>query len=110
MLEGDLRYLGQGAIGFNAMNKIVREHYPVANLPEDLREGLEKDAMVRVVVELESRAADNRSPFEIAMSAKPIKPEELMEIRRRILADGRPSVSMEEAVARIRELRDEWDF
>jgi hypothetical protein len=92
------------------MNKIVREHYPAANLPEDLREGLEKDAKVRVVVEVETPTADSRSAFEIAMSAKPINPEDIMEIRRRILADGRPPVSMEEAVARIRELRDEWDY
>ena len=91
------------------MNRIVREHYPAANLPEDLREGLDQNATVRVVVEVETLAPDSRSLFDVAMSAKPIKPEDIMELRRKLLADGRPSVSMEEAVARIRELRDEWD-
>lgn len=85
------------------MNKIVREHYPVANLPEDLREGLERDATVRVVVEVEE-------PGECSDLAvivrKPVMANDIMEFRRGMLLDGRPSVSMEEAVARIRELRD----
>ena len=32
------------------MNKLVREHYPVSNLPEDLREGFGVDASVRVTI------------------------------------------------------------
>jgi hypothetical protein len=92
------------------MNKIVREHYPVANLPEDLREGLEESAMVRVVVEVEPSAQQREALLEIAMNGKPATWEELMEMRGKLLADGRPSVSVEEAVARIRELRDEWDY
>lgn len=90
--------------GQEAMNRIVREHYPVANLPEDLREGLDAGAMVRVVVEVAP------ARFDDILSNKPLKPEDIMEIRRRLFADGRPSVSAEEAVARIRELRDEWDY
>lgn len=89
------------------MNKIVREHYPVANLPEDLREGLERDATVKIVVEVEER----RKRDDLGMAErKPIPAKDLMELRRRLLSDGRPSVSTEEAVARIRELRDEWDY
>jgi hypothetical protein len=92
------------------MNKIVREHYPAANLPEDLREGLASDAMVRIVVEVEEKPAKVDALLALALSAKPMKPEEIMEMRRKLLADGRASVSTEEAVARIRELRDEWDY
>ncbi|WJH41843.1 hypothetical protein N7E02_16505 [Aliirhizobium terrae] len=92
------------------MNKIVREHYPVANLPEDLREGLADGATVRIVVEVEEKPVDFDALLSLAMAAKPVKPEEIMEMRRKILADGRPSVTMEDAVARIRELRDEWDY
>ncbi len=38
------------------MNRIVREHYPAALLPEDLRAGLDLDAHVTVSVEVETRA------------------------------------------------------
>ncbi|SMF38788.1 hypothetical protein SAMN02982989_1671 [Xaviernesmea oryzae] len=97
------------------MNKIVREHYPVANLPEDLREGLEKDATVRVVIEEQPPEQARPSGFleseYIASLPKtPLTREELRKMIQRIRAQDRPSVSTEEAVARIRELRDEWDY
>jgi hypothetical protein len=91
------------------MNKIVREHYPVANLPEDLREGFDAGATVRIVVEGERTQAESRVLLDLALNAKPASWDEIMRMREKLLADGRPSVSMEEAVARIRELRDEWD-
>ncbi len=97
------------------MNKIVREHYPVANLPEDLREGLETGATVRVVLEVEDNArtipSDRYPGFKDSpsISRKPLTIEETLELIRRYKAQGRPSVSLEEAVARVRELRDEWD-
>jgi hypothetical protein len=93
-----------------AMNKIVRDHYPVSKLPEDLRQGLEGVTTVRVVVETEPRASDlveNDDPF---LRKGPIEQHEIMAIRERLLSDGRRSVTEEEAVARIRELRDEWDY
>ncbi|MFI5014707.1 MAG: hypothetical protein ACHQAY_20420 [Hyphomicrobiales bacterium] len=43
------------------MNTIVREHYPVAKLPEDLREGLDPSGMVVVTVTPESRAQKRKS-------------------------------------------------
>jgi hypothetical protein len=92
------------------MNKIVRDHYPVSKLPDDLKEGLEGVATVRIIVESEPRpsgAADSGDPF---LRKGPIEAHELMALRERYLAEGRPSVSEEEAVARIRELRDEWDY
>ena len=33
------------------MNKIVREHYPVSSLPEDLRQDLDPKTYVRIVIE-----------------------------------------------------------
>lgn len=91
------------------MNKIVREHYPVANLPEDLREGLDVHARVRVVVEVDGPSPLTEPDFS-SDNEKPLTVEDILEIRRRLFADGRPSVTAEEAVARIRELRDEWDY
>lgn len=77
------------------MNKIVREHYPVSKLPADLRQGIAADASVRVTVE--EQANDRRMSFaEIRAS--------LEEARK-----NAPGVTVEEAVARIRELRDEWE-
>ncbi len=35
------------------MNKIVRDHYPASRLPEELRQGLPDNAVVRVSVMLE---------------------------------------------------------
>jgi hypothetical protein len=100
------------------MNKIVREHYPVENLPEDLREGLQAGATVRVVLEVEEEtAAAARTKLE-AWSGDfwaqkpeerlPVSPDALMEQLRLLRTAGYPPVSPEEAVARIRELRDEW--
>lgn len=75
------------------MNKIVREHYPASKLPAELREGIAPGASVRVVIE-EERKPLNRS--EMLAS--------LLEARKHA-----PGVTLEEAVARVRELRDEWD-
>ncbi|UOK69332.1 hypothetical protein [Ancylobacter polymorphus] len=76
------------------MNKIVREHYPVEKLPEDLREGLEA-THVRVTVVPEEKSGTFRK-----------KPLTYADIRARVKPTG---VTVEEAVRRIRELRDEWD-
>ncbi|MDE1160036.1 MAG: hypothetical protein PW791_17515 [Neorhizobium sp.] len=94
------------------MNKIVREHYPVANLPEDLRVGLDDGARVRVVLEVEDQPvfADG-AVFDFATLAErpPLTIEETRELIRQVRSQDRPSVSMDEAVSRIRALRDEWD-
>ncbi|MBC2771283.1 hypothetical protein H6M51_00310 [Rhizobium sp. AQ_MP] len=81
------------------MNKIVREHYPVENLPADLREGLTDGSTVRVVVEVEGDAPNPaKTSFEDFM--KKVEAYRSQDDRR---------VTTAEAVARIRELRDEWD-
>lgn len=81
------------------MNKIVREHYPVERLPEDLREGLTAGQTVRVVIE-----QGDGDRLERWMTV-----EDTLEMIRRYRAENPERVTTEEAVARIRELRDEWD-
>jgi hypothetical protein len=72
-----------------AVNKIVRENYPASKLPEDLREGLDPDATVRVVVQ-------------------PISPL-ISHLSRFVGRFANRHVTAHEAVARVRALRDEWD-
>jgi hypothetical protein len=97
------------------MNKIVREHYPVANLPADLREGLGEGVTARVMVEIEEAAVPEKTVGDFGSSGfetrdhKAMTIEELRAAFKRVRAEDRPSVSVDEAVTRIRELRDEWD-
>lgn len=77
------------------MNKIVREHYPVERLPEDLRAELGLARTVTVVIEAEDQAPPKRDR-EAAIA-------ELRELRSKL----KPSA--DDAVERVRRLRDEWD-
>lgn len=77
------------------MNRLVREHYPVSKLPEDLREGFEAGANVRVTV-------DAAEPAQVSqISAKSL--QDLLAIRRP------PFLSADQIDAHVRKLRDEWD-
>ncbi len=78
------------------MNRIVRDHYP-ASRPS-------KGAEVSVTVEVRGRV-----PFGPDPERKPMTPDELRESIRRYKAQNRNPVTAEEAVARMRALRDEWD-
>ena len=78
------------------MNKIVVEHYPVERLPEDLREGFGRGDSVRVTVEADP---------PVAMTAA----EVVATMKRRLADRDNAGVTVGEAVARIRALRDEWD-
>jgi hypothetical protein len=80
--------------GREHMNKIVREHYPASKLPAELRTGIAPGAAVRVTVEEETR--------------KPLSRAELLASLREA-REHAPGVTVEEAVARVRELRDEWE-
>jgi hypothetical protein len=73
------------------MNRIVREHYPVAKLPEDLREGLDPSAEVIVTVEEVERPDKIMTLEEIFASREP------------------PYLSKVEIDRRLREQRDAWD-
>ncbi len=79
------------------MNRIVREHYPVDQLPEDLREGLRSGETVRVVLEAEE------------VARQPLSFEQSMQLLQDYRRNNPDRVSAEQAVAEIRALRDEWD-
>jgi hypothetical protein len=72
------------------MNRIVKEHYPAAKLPDDLREGIDPQGTVTVTVVTEGSGAQ-RSKRELFGVAKT------------------HATSVQDAVARIRHLRDEWN-
>ena len=76
------------------MNKIVLEHYPASKLPDDMRQGIAKDASVTVIIEEERR--------------KPLNRSELLDMMRNAQAHA-PGTTLEEAVRRVRTLRDEWE-
>ena len=44
------------------MNRLVREHYPVSQLPEDLREGFEGQTDVRVTIDVAARPGEPPEP------------------------------------------------
>ncbi|RST86831.1 hypothetical protein EJC49_08990 [Aquibium carbonis] len=76
------------------MNKVVRENYPASKLPAELREGIAIGASVRVTIEEEERIPLGREALLKSLRAA---------------RENAPGVTMDEAVARIRELRDEWE-
>ena len=98
------------------MNKITREHYPVSKLPEELRKEFEGFETVTLVGEergaqLASKSAEN--PYhdydEMMAGIKPMTWKELYADRLANPEKYCRGVTIEAAVARIRELRDEWD-
>lgn len=74
------------------MNKIVREHYPAAQLPEDLRPSDDPNARVRVIIEEEEKRPESVLSLD-----------EIWALRRP------PFRTKEEIDAEIRSQRDEWD-
>jgi hypothetical protein len=77
------------------MNKIVKDHYPVTELPEDLRTSFPNGGYVRITVEW---APPRKSLNEL-----------LAELRLPEAQAVGEGVTINEAVARVRALRDEWD-
>ena len=77
------------------MNRIVHDHFPVSKLPAELREGIDVKSSVQVVINFDT----------------PVKRMTYDELTAAIekANKNRPKVTTEEAVARIRALRDEWD-
>jgi hypothetical protein len=78
------------------MNKIVREHYPVEKLPEDLRAELGVARTVTVTIEPEVRSRQNDPLVRQAI-------EQLKAHRARL------PVTPSDSVERVSRLRDEWD-
>lgn len=80
-----------------AMNRIVREHYPAERLPDDLKAIVGTAKTVRLVIEADDGKADiSEQPF--SSWAEDLKQRSL-----------RLTPSTDDAVSRIRKLRDEWD-
>lgn len=81
------------------MNRIVREHYPVSALPDDLRRSLPDALTAKVVIEPDS------------LDEKPFIPSEWGDELARMAAGCGDTANPHYAsdMKRIRELRDEWD-
>ncbi|MDP2410178.1 MAG: hypothetical protein Q8M26_07820 [Pseudolabrys sp.] len=75
------------------MNKITREHYPAARLPEDLREGVDPASTVTVTVTVEGLK----------------RPERVLSLEEIFAARRPPFRTVEEIDTDIRRQRDEWD-
>jgi hypothetical protein len=71
------------------MNKIVRRHYPVGNLPTDLQSGLPEDGWVTVELQVEDAAQSRRPIAHLAGSGRNVHG------------------SSEEVIQHIRELRED---
>ena len=80
------------------MNRIVRDYYPAERLPDDLQKLIDPSRPIRIVIEQDDDQKVRKSPEELLAM--------LDAYRATIKGKG---ISTEDAVARIRELRDEWD-
>jgi sirohydrochlorin ferrochelatase len=78
------------------MNKIVREHYPVEKLPEDLRAELGLARTATITIEPESRPSHKDPAVRKAI-------EQLNAHRERL------PITPSDSVERVSRLRDEWD-
>lgn len=117
------------------MNTVVRRHVPASSLPEEFRQGIDPTETVTVTVEVEDTGTDKdylddlkrrlreaqqadlgfeRPPpvvrlprlAELGINPDNIKPISLADIRSITAPRG---TTVDEAVRRIRALRDEWD-
>ena len=79
------------------MNKHILEHVPVSQLTEDLRQKLPGVETVTITAETTEPRAMTRE-------------ELLADIRKAQHEQRGKGVTNEEATARIRSLRDEWDY
>lgn len=77
------------------MNRIVREHYPVERLPEDLRAELGLARTAKIVIEVEEDRSRSKARADAIA--------DLLEHRRGL------APSPDDSVARVRKFRDEWD-
>ena len=77
------------------MNRIVRDHYPAEKLPEDLRAGLPIGAQVQVTILVEPSQKSTEDVLAMIDAYRATRQETVR--------------TVEDAVAEIRALRDEWD-
>jgi hypothetical protein len=77
------------------MNRVIREHYPIENLPEDLRRDLPARGNVSVEIVVEEPVAEDR---DVAAQFSRFRPRH------------RPGFDTAEAIdAHVSALRDEWE-
>ncbi len=95
------------------MGRIVRERYPAAKLPDDLRAGLPDDATVTVTLDHEEPTEDGAAVpsngvdnWRVAASG-PAEPD--LPITRILEGVQDRRTSSDDPVTRIRALRAEWD-
>ncbi len=80
------------------MNRIVREHYPAAKLPDDLRKEIGAEKSVTITIEVENAGAGSE-----AANVRDDWFSKYEHIRRATFH------SIEEVNDYVRTLRDEWD-
>jgi len=89
------------------MNKIVKAHYPVPKLPDDLREGLKPDEEVRITIETPPTfELVSRFPELTSLLHRPdrvLTLDEIFALRQSVYS------SVEEIDEHVRAMRDEWD-
>ena len=90
------------------MNKVVREHFPVSTLPEELRKEFIGRETVRLVVE-ENEELKGAAAVEALEEKYKRHWTELASKGPIDFSRHRGKTTIAEAVATIRELRDEWD-
>ena len=79
------------------MNKIVREHYPVDKLPEDLRELFPNAEEVTIEISVADEAREQTGAETVAMFKQLRGPP------------GEQNKTMGDIVRDVRLLRDEWE-
>jgi hypothetical protein len=79
------------------MGRVELRHYPASKLPAELRGEIGLESIVSILVEEEAAATQ-----------KPLTGRDLKQFIETSQRNNK-GVSIEEAVRRIRELRDEWD-
>ena len=84
------------------MNKIVREHYPVEKLPEDLRRLVPEAAEVTVEITV-------AEPEKRVGTGLPSGTETAAAIRKLRAQHPNQKRTMADIVSDVRALRDEWD-
>ena len=80
------------------MSTIVREHYPVSSLPEDLRAGFPQDGWVRISLEVSSYDDVENSDEDLTL-------EQIY-----ALGATAPRRTADEIDADLRALRDDWQI
>lgn len=93
----DLDYIVRTELRNRVMGIITVKHYQASKLPHDLRGDLPSDAIVSVTIQEEQK------------KAPPSTPEALKKQIENAQRGQKRPVTIEEAVERIRKLRDEWD-